>query len=287
MRLISFFHAGSKSIGAELNDREIIDLHRANALMPNNLREFLEMGDQALELTRELLEEPLRGTILKKRDIILGAPISAAERPKVICIGLNYADHAAESGQKIPEEPLIFAKYANALRGPGESIVRPSGSTKLDYEAELVVVIGLARHVPESEAYDYVAGYMCGNDVSERSFQRKDGQWVRAKSCDSFACIGPVLVTPDELGEPHNLSIGCKVNGEVRQNSNTSQLAFKVPQLVAFITRYITLDPGDMIFTGTPPGVGFAMDPPGYLNPGNEVEVWIEKIGNLKNPVVE
>jgi 2,4-didehydro-3-deoxy-L-rhamnonate hydrolase len=151
-----------------------------------------------------------------------------------------------------------------------------------------VVVIGRpAKHVPEAEAYDYVAGYMCGNDVSERNFQRKDGQWVRAKSCDSFAVTGPFLVTPDELTDPHSLNIGCKVNGEIRQNSNTAQIAFKVPQLVAFITRYITLDPGDMIFTGTPPGVGFAMDPPGFLNAGDEVEVWIDKIGSIKNTVVD
>ncbi len=288
MRLISFFHAGSKSIGAELNEEEVIDLHRANALMPNNLREFLEMGDQALELTRELLEEPLRGTILRKRDILLAAPISGVERPKVLCIGLNYSDHAAESGQKIPEEPLIFAKYHNALRGSGENIIRPPRSTKLDYEAELVIVMGRsAKHVSEEEAFSYVAGYMCGNDVSEREFQRKDGQWVRAKSSDSFAIIGPALVTTDEIPDPHGLSIGCKVNGEIRQNSNTSQIAFKVPQLVSFISSYITLDPGDMIFTGTPPGVGFAMNPPGYLNNGDEVEVWIENIGNIKNRVVE
>jgi 2-keto-4-pentenoate hydratase/2-oxohepta-3-ene-1,7-dioic acid hydratase in catechol pathway len=288
MRLISFFHAGSKSIGAELNEEEVIDLHRANALMPNTLREFLEMGDQALELTREMVEEPLRGTILKKRDILLAAPISGVERPKVLCIGLNYSDHAAESGQKIPEEPLIFAKYHNALRGSGENIIRPPRSTTLDYEAELVIVMGRpAKNVPEEEALSYIAGYMCGNDVSERDFQRKDGQWVRAKSSDSFAIIGPALVTMDEIPDVHNLSIGCKVNGEVRQNSNTSQIAFKVPQLVSFISSYITLDPGDLIFTGTPPGVGFAMNPPGYLNNGDEVEVWIEKIGNIKNRVVE
>jgi 2-keto-4-pentenoate hydratase/2-oxohepta-3-ene-1,7-dioic acid hydratase in catechol pathway len=287
MRIISFLQGGAKSIGVELNKAEVLDLHHANSFLPDNLRSLLELGDHGMELVAELMERPPRGAILASRDLLVCAPISRIERPKVLCVGLNYADHAAESGQKIPENPLVFAKYANTLRSPGENIVCPPNSSKLDYEAELVVVLGkTAKNVPEGDAYDYVAGYMCGNDVSEREFQRKDGQWVRAKSCDSFAPIGPALVTRDEIPDPHILGIGCKVNGESRQHSNTSQIHFKVHQLVSFISSYITLDPGDLIFTGTPPGVGFAMNPPGYLNAGDEVEVWIEKIGSIKNKVV-
>jgi 2-keto-4-pentenoate hydratase/2-oxohepta-3-ene-1,7-dioic acid hydratase in catechol pathway len=288
MRLLSFYYAGNKSIGVELEAGRILDLHRAHPLIPGTMRSFLELGSEALDLTRQLMEKPPLGAIMHLREITLSAPLTAWERPKVLCIGLNYADHAAESGSSIPDEPLVFAKYANALRGPAENIVRPNGSSKLDYEAELVVVIGQpAKNVPESDAYDYVAGYMCGNDVSERAFQRKDGQWVRAKSADSFAPIGPVLVTRDEIPDPHVLSIISKVNSEMRQNSNTSQIAFKIPQLVSFITRYITLDPGDLIFTGTPPGVGVAMNPPCYLQPGDVVEVTVQNIGSITNGVVE
>ena len=206
----------------------------------------------------------------------------------MICIGLNYADHAAESGSKVPDEPMMFAKYYSALCGPGDNILAPPDHSKLDYEVELVIVIGKrATRVLQEEAYDYVAGYTCGHDVSERNFQRGDNQWLRAKSSDTFAPIGPVIVTKDEIPDPHALKLGTKVNGDVRQNSSTNQLIFKVPKLVSFISSYVTLDPGDLIFTGTPPGVGFGMKPPQYLKPGDVIEVWIEKIGSITNTVVE
>ncbi len=287
MRLLAFVHRGRRSIGAELDAGRVLDLALAGA-MPSSMRAFLELGDEGMAAARRLLEKPVQGAILQKRDLHMLGPISSQERPKVICIGLNYADHAAESGSKVPDEPMMFAKYCSTLCGPGDNILAPPSHSKLDYEVELVIVIGKrATRVAQSEAYDYVAGYTCGHDVSERAFQRSDGQWLRAKSSDTFAPIGPVVVTKDEIPDPHALKLGTKVNGEVRQNSSTQQIIFKVPKLVEFISSYLTLDAGDLIFTGTPPGVGFGMNPPQYLKPGDTIEVWVEKIGSITNTVVE
>jgi len=286
MRLLAFTHRGRRSIGMELDAERVLDFSLARGL-PSGMRAFLEMGDDGMATAERLLERPVKGAILQRRDLQVLAPLSGEERPKVICIGLNYADHAAESGSKVPDEPMMFAKYYTTLCGPGDNIVAPPNHSKLDYEVELVIVVGKrASRVPQSEAYDYVAGYTCGHDVSERAFQRGDGQWVRAKSSDTFAPIGPVIVTKDEITDPHSLKLGTKVNGEVRQNSSTNQIIFKTPKLIEFISSYITLDPGDMIFTGTPPGVGFGMNPPQYLKPGDVIEVWVEKIGSLTNTVV-
>jgi 2-keto-4-pentenoate hydratase/2-oxohepta-3-ene-1,7-dioic acid hydratase in catechol pathway len=287
MRLLAFVHRGRRSIGAELDENQIVDFALAGGL-PTGMRAFLELGDTGMGAAKQLMEKPAKGAILQKQSLHLLAPLSAEERPKVICIGLNYADHAAESGSKVPDEPMMFAKYHSTLCGPGDSIVAPPSHSKLDYEVELVIVVGKrATRVSQDEAYDYVAGYTCGHDVSERNFQRGDGQWLRAKSSDTFAPIGPVIVTKDEISDPHALKLGTKVNGEVRQNSSTSQIIFKVPKLVEFISSYVTLDPGDLIFTGTPPGVGFGMKPPQYLKPGDVIEVWVERIGSISNTVVE
>jgi 2-keto-4-pentenoate hydratase/2-oxohepta-3-ene-1,7-dioic acid hydratase in catechol pathway len=288
MRLLSFCHRGRSSIGIEMDAERILDLNLADRSLPTDMRTLLELGEEAIEQVRRLLKNPTKGAILSRSQLHVGPPIRTDERPKVFCIGLNYADHAAESGSKVPEDPLVFAKFPTALCGPQDSIVCPPGSTSLDYEVELVVVIGKrAKRVSQAEAYDYVAGYTCGNDVSERNFQRKDSQWLRAKSSDTFAPLGPVIVTKEEIPDPHVLGLGCKVNNEVRQNSSTRQLIFKVPRLVEFISDYITLEPGDLIFTGTPPGVGFAMKPPRWLTSGDQVEVWVEGIGSLLNRVVE
>jgi 2-keto-4-pentenoate hydratase/2-oxohepta-3-ene-1,7-dioic acid hydratase in catechol pathway len=287
MRLAAFVHRGRRSIGAELDAERVLDFWLAGGL-PSSMRAFLDLGDEGMAVAKRLLEKPVKGAIFPKRDLHILGPISAEERPKVICIGLNYADHAAESGSKVPDDPMMFAKYSSTLCGPGDNIVAPLNHSKMDYEVELVVVIGKRAHrVPQREAYDYVAGYTCGHDVSERAFQKGDGQWLRAKSSDTFAPIGPVIVTKDEISEPHALKLGTKVNGEVRQNSSTSQIIFQVPKLVEFISSYVTLDPGDLIFTGTPPGVGFGMRPPQYLKAGDVVEVWVEKIGSVTNTVVE
>jgi 2-keto-4-pentenoate hydratase/2-oxohepta-3-ene-1,7-dioic acid hydratase in catechol pathway len=205
---------------------------------------------------------------------------------KIICIGLNYRDHAIESGMAIPEIPVTFSKFSTCLVGPEDSVVIPRGSEKTDYEAELAVVIGrLAKDVPKAKAYHHIFGYSCFNDVSARDFQFADGQWQRGKSCDTFAPMGPFVVTMDEIPNPQNLGIRLRLNGETMQNSRTDQLIFGVPELIEFLSSVITLEPGDIIATGTPPGVGFARKPPIFLKPGDRMEVEIDGLGVLANPV--
>jgi 2,4-diketo-3-deoxy-L-fuconate hydrolase len=204
----------------------------------------------------------------------------------VLCIGLNYKDHAAESGLPLPQKPVVFAKLTGSITGPGTPIELPLDTTEVDYEAELAVVIGQpCKGVSAGEALQYVAGYTCLNDVSARDFQRGDGQWIRAKSQDTFGPMGPYLVTPDEIAGPQGLPIRCLVNGQVLQDSNTDKMIFPVNELIAFISRGITLMPGDVISTGTPHGIGAARKPPIFLKAGDEVVVEIDGIGRLSNPV--
>lgn len=206
---------------------------------------------------------------------------------KIVCVGLNYRDHAEESGQPIPESPILFAKFPNTLIGNGDPIKIPSITQEVDYEAELGVVIGkTASQVPVDEALDYVQGYTCVNDVSARDLQFADGQWVRGKTLDTFCPTGPRVVPVGEISDPQNLSIKCLVNGEVMQDSSTNQMIFSAAELVSFISQGITLEEGDLIATGTPSGVGFARKPPVFLKPGDVVRVEIEGIGALENPVV-
>ena len=215
----------------------------------------------------------------------LGPPI--ANPSKIICVGLNYAKHALESKMERPKEPVLFFKSTTAITGPFDPIVIPPGSTKTDWEVELAVVIGKkASYVSEAQAMDHVAGYVLHNDVSEREYQlERGGQWVKGKSCDTFAPIGPYLVTADEIADPHALDLWLKVNGELMQSSNTSDLIFNIPTLVSYISHFMTLLPGDIISTGTPAGVGLGFDPPRYLKKGDVVELGIEGLGSAKQPV--
>lgn len=208
-------------------------------------------------------------------------------RPRsLICVGLNYLDHARESGIEPPKLPLLFAKTGNALAAHRQPVRLPPDSLQVDYEAELAVIIGReARQISAQQAASAIAGYCCANDVSARDFQFSDGQWYRGKSADSFAPLGPVLVTPAEAGDAHRLRIQLRLNGRTLQDSNTSNLIFPIPELIAHISRSITLLPGDVILTGTPPGVGFARKPPIFLKAGDEMEVEIENLGVLANPV--
>jgi 2-keto-4-pentenoate hydratase/2-oxohepta-3-ene-1,7-dioic acid hydratase in catechol pathway len=224
---------------------------------------------------REELRE--KGSVHRIGDIKLLAPVP---RPgKLICIGLNYRDHAAESKMPIPERPVVFSKFTTAVIGPGEPVVLPVTSTQVDYEAELAVVIGRkAKNVSLEHALDYVLGYTNLNDVSARDFQFADGQWQRGKS--------PYIATPDEIPDPHILPIKLRLNGQTMQNSKTDQLIFGVPELIAFLSETITLEPGDVIATGTPPGVGFARKPPVFLKAGDLMEVEIEGLGVLSNPLI-
>jgi 2-keto-4-pentenoate hydratase/2-oxohepta-3-ene-1,7-dioic acid hydratase in catechol pathway len=209
------------------------------------------------------------------------------DRPeKIVCVGLNYRDHAEEQGTELPEAPLLFAKWPNTLIGPGVPIVIPPITKQVDYEAELGVVIGRrVRGTSAENALDAVAGYLCLNDVSARDLQFSDGQWVRGKSLDTFCPVGPHFVSADDVPDPQALSIRALVNGDVLQDSNTSNMIFSVAEIVAHVSQAITLEPGDLIATGTPAGVGAFRDPPIWLEPGDEVTIEIESIGALTNPV--
>jgi 2-keto-4-pentenoate hydratase/2-oxohepta-3-ene-1,7-dioic acid hydratase in catechol pathway len=207
--------------------------------------------------------------------------------PKVICIGLNYRDHAAESKMAIPDVPTVFSKFSTAVIGPGHPIVLPRNSAKPDYEAEFVVVVGKGgRHIPEERWREHVFGYTMMNDVSARDFQMATSQWMMGKTFDTFAPLGPDIVTADEIADPQNLAISLVLSGEVLQNSNTRELIFPVPRLIAFLSSVFTLEPGDVISTGTPAGVGAARKPPRWLKPGDQVTVRVEGLGELTNPVV-
>jgi 2-keto-4-pentenoate hydratase/2-oxohepta-3-ene-1,7-dioic acid hydratase in catechol pathway len=216
----------------------------------------------------------------------LGACV--AGMTKFICIGLNYADHAAESGMEVPPEPVIFMKANSAICGPNDPIIIPRNSVKTDWEVELAVVIGKpAKYVSEDEALDYVAGYALTNDVSEREFQiERAGNWTKGKSCDNFGQIGPWLVTRDEVADPQNLSMWCDVNGERMQDGSTRTMVYGVKHLVSYLSQFMTLHPGDVISTGTPPGVGMGKKPQVYLKPGDVVTLGIEGLGEQRQDVI-
>tara|TARA_B100000035_G_scaffold193467_1_gene165134 strand:+ start:3565 stop:4419 length:855 start_codon:yes stop_codon:yes gene_type:complete len=215
-----------------------------------------------------------------------GAPV--ARPSKIVCIGLNFDDHAAESGMDIPEEPVLFFKASSAFCGPNDDLVLPRGGDKTDWEVELAFVIGKrASYVEEKGALDYLAGYALHNDYSERAFQlERSGQWVKGKSCDTFAPFGPFLATPDEIEDVNNLKMWLKVNGETMQSSNSSNLHYKIPFILSYVSQFMTLLPGDIISTGTPPGVGLGMDPPVYLKAGDLVELGIDQLGSSVQKVV-
>ena len=263
-----------------------VDVNAADPQMPSTVRELLELGtDWQRRAWASLQRSGLVGH--DPADVRLLAPVP--DPKKIICIGLNYLDHAKESGVEPPGEPILFSKYASALIGHGGSIVLPASSHEVDYEAELVVVIGRGgRHIARERALEHVGGYAVGHDVSARDWQlNKPGkQWMAGKTFDTFAPVGPELVTPDEVPDPHNLGIRLRLNGQTMQNSSTSQLIFKVDELVAYLSGVFTLEPGDLIFTGTPPGVGMARKPPVWLKPGDAVEVEIDHLGTLRNTVI-
>lgn len=219
-------------------------------------------------------------------NIRIGSPI--ARPSKIVCVGLNYADHAKESGSAIPKEPILFFKSTTAMIGPYDEVMIPRNSTKTDWEVELAVVIGrTARYVEVDEAMDYVVGYVLHNDVSEREYQlERSGTWDKGKGCDTFAPLGPILVTKEEITDVHNIDIWLKLNGELLQTSNTNQLIFNIPYLVSYISQFMTLLPGDVISTGTPAGVGLGFDPPVYLKPGDVMELGASGLGIAKQEVI-
>ena len=279
MRLVTFEKGGEATLGARKGD-QIVDL----SSVASDMRTFLEGGDGARKAAAAAINE---GAGVDAATTGILAPIQNPE--KIICIGLNYADHAAESGMPIPEEPIIFSKFASSIIGPGDEIRVPPSSAKTDYEVELVVVLGKGgRDISEADALDYVAGYTVGHDVSARDYQleKPGGQWMLGKTFDTFAPIGPEIVTTDEVDDPHALGIRCILNGETVQDSTTAQLIFKVPQLIAYLSHVFTFTPGDVIFTGTPPGVGMARDPQLWLKPGDTVICEVDGLGRLENKCV-
>jgi len=279
MKLIRFGEPGRERPGVLYDGRRI----DASAVTDDFDRSFF--ADGGLDALRDWAATEAAEAPTVPDDVRLGPPIP---RPgKIVCIGLNYSDHAAESDMEVPDEPVIFFKASSALAGPNDDLVLPRSSTKTDWEVELAVLVGrAASSVSEEEALDYVAGYAVHNDYSEREYQlERGGQWVKGKSCDTFAPIGPVLATPDEVEDVHDLDLWLTVNGETKQTGSTADLIFGVPALVSYLSRFMTLEPGDVISTGTPAGVGLGHDPPQYLADGDAVELGIEGLGTARQRV--
>jgi 2-keto-4-pentenoate hydratase/2-oxohepta-3-ene-1,7-dioic acid hydratase in catechol pathway len=274
MKLVSFVHKDVSRAGVVEASGDIADLG-----VP--MMELLSSGDLVSHVAK-LLD---RADRIPAAEIILVAPVP---RPgKVLAIGLNYRDHAEESGQQVPKYPVVFAKVSTCITGPEAPVERPRASAAVDWEAELCFVIGKrGRHIAAGDALQHVAGYMCGNDVSVRDWQFHNPTWMMGKGFDTHGPTGPWLVTSDEL-DPGDLDIKCFVNGELMQSSNTSQLIFDIPAIIEYLSTAFTLEPGDVIFTGTPAGVGISRKPPVFLKAGDVVRVEIDGLGTLENPVIE
>jgi 2,4-diketo-3-deoxy-L-fuconate hydrolase len=282
MKLIRFGERGQEKPGVLLKDENRVD---ASALGTDYDEAFF--GGGGLAKLDAWLQKNAASAPRVAPSARLGPPVC---RPsKIICIGLNYRDHAAETKAEAPKEPVLFFKATTSLVGPNDDLVRPRNATKVDWEVELAVVIGKrALYVSKEQALDHVAGYALHNDYSERNFQlERGGQWVKGKSADTFAPLGPFLATPDEIPNVGNLPMWLKVNGQVRQNSSTANMIFDVATLVSYVSQFMTLLPGDIISTGTPAGVGLGMNPPVYLNAGDVVELGIEGLGESRQRVKE
>lgn len=293
MKLVTFVSQGAFRLGAIL-DGQVVDLPEAGKAfgvgnIPNDMVLLLQNSNwPALvqSVLNRVASAPEKAAFVHSLpEVQLAQPV--VNPSKIVCVGLNYHDHCREQGIEVPKSPLLFAKFPSSIIGPDAEISWPEHVTQqVDYEAELAVVIGRkGRFIPPEQAYEYVAGYTIVNDVSARDVQFSDGQWVRGKSFDTFCPMGPYLLTADEVPDPHNLAIRCRVNGELRQDSNTGEMIFKIPDLIAFISQTCTLLPGDIINTGTPDGVGVFMNPKVFLKPGDKIEIEIEKLGRLHNTV--
>jgi len=307
MKLVTFTREGVSHVGA-LVDNEVINLNLAyqglvesegklrsrqiaEAFVPADMNGFLQGGKESLELAKRAIQYALENREDKGRKLVFSVNDVQVEAPvpnpgKIICVGHNYREHILEMGREIPEFPVVFAKFANTVVGPEDDISFFPISEQLDYEAELAFVIGKrARNVSQEDAMDYVAGYTIVNDITYRDLQRRTIQWLQGKTVEGSAPMGPWLITTDELTDPSGLAVMLTVNGEERQHTNTANLVFSVQYLVEFLSNLVTLEPGDVILTGTPGGVGVAMDPPTFLKDGDVVSISIEKIGSLENKV--
>ncbi len=315
MKLLTFVAGPAQRVGALVNET-VVDVTVAcaaalaaeghprpegvaAAILPPDMREILQGGDAALEAVHRgvrfaAARLPGAGDAVGPGGARMFYPLKAVRlRPpvpnpqKVVCIGLNYRDHCEEQGIELPKVLMTFPKFADAVIGPDDPILIPRGCEQLDWEVELVVVVGRrARYVAPEEAFRYVAGYTVGNDVSARDFQFADKQVMRGKACETFAPMGPYLVLPDEVPDPHTLKVESRLNGKVMQSSTTANLVHKIPAILAWVTKHLTLQPGDCVMTGTPSGVGIFRKPPVFMKPGDIIEMEIQGLGVLRNPVV-
>ena len=277
MKLIRFGTIGNEKPGVQLQDGTRIDVSK----FTKDYDEFF-FGSKGIQSLQKWLEKNQEHCPVINQSIRLGAPLS---RPsKIVCVGLNFAEHAKESGMEPPKEPVLFFKASSAINGPYDNVILPKGSQKSDWEVELALVIGeKASHVSEKDAMECLAGYVLHNDISEREYQlERSGQWVKGKSCDTFAPVGPFIATKDEIENPHNLNLWLTLNGKIMQQSNTSDMIFYIPKLISYISNFMTLLPGDLISTGTPFGVGLGLDPQQYLKDGDVMELGIDGLGISK-----
>lgn len=280
MKLIKFGEVGKEKPGVQLENGTKIDVSQFGE---DYNEAFFETN--GIERLKNWLKYNESKCVSISEDIRLGSPIC---RPsKLICVGLNYAKHAAEAGMKVPSEPVLFFKSTTAIIGPNDDVIIPKGSEKTDWEVELAVVIGKkASYVSKDDIMDYIAGYVLHNDISERAFQiEREGQWCKGKGCDTFAPLGPFMATADEIKDPNNLHLWLKLNGKTMQDSSTSDFIFNVQEAISYITQFMTLLPGDVISTGTPFGVGMGLTPQMYLKPGDVMELGIEGLGVSKQHV--
>jgi 2-keto-4-pentenoate hydratase/2-oxohepta-3-ene-1,7-dioic acid hydratase in catechol pathway len=281
MKFVTFQHDGHQHAGVISGD-DVISLKAAG--LPDMIS-ILQGGPEVFKRVEVEIAKPPADSVFPLSSVKLCAPIP--KPTKIICVGLNYRDHAIESKMEIPTRPTIFSKYNNTVIGPGDEIIIPKNTEKPDYEAEFAFVIGKGgRHIKAADWQDHVFGYMNLNDVSARDVQLAVSQWMMGKTFDTFAPMGPWLVTADEIADPHNLNISLTMNGETLQDSNTRELIFKIPELIEFLSSIMTLEAGDIVSTGTPSGVGFSYKPPKWLKPGDEIVIKVEGLGELKNTCI-
>ncbi|MFV0248155.1 MAG: fumarylacetoacetate hydrolase family protein [Tenacibaculum sp.] len=280
MKLIRFGEVGQEKPGIQLESGKRIDV----SAFGEDYNEYF-FGNQGINRLSEWLTKNEEKCPEISKETRLGPPL--ARPSKLICVGLNYAKHAAEGGMTVPKEPVLFFKASSSIVGPNDNLIIPKNSKKTDWEVELAIVIGKkASYVSNKNAMSHVAGYMLHNDYSERQFQlEREGQWVKGKSCDTFAPLGPFIATKDEIKDPHKLRLWLKLNGKLMQDGNTSDFIFDIPTQISYISQFMTLLPGDIISTGTPFGVGLGLNPPKYLNPGDLVELGIDGLGVSKQVV--
>lgn len=275
-------------MGVEIRDGgDIVDLCAGDSSIPSDMRSFIEGGQKTLLAAKSVIDRG--GSVIPRDSVKIVAPIYNPD--KVLCVGMNYKDHCGEQNAPVPTEPVIFNKFPSSIIGPTEDLQYPEETQKLDWEVELTIVIGKdAKRVQESDAMNYVFGYTVAHDVSARDWQlepgKNGGQWLIGKAMDGFCPLGPAIVMKEDINDPHNLGLRCRVNGVTKQDSNTNQLVHKTAAMVSFISRFMTLRPGDVILTGTPPGVGVFRKPPEYLKKGDVVECEIDGIGKVVNKIV-